>query len=194
MNIKIIALIILLVLVWTSFFVFTGLYSSGFGLPANHRMIILEKNLETGSLLDIGIKHVFVRLKSRFNPMFYVIEVLKTKVFGFNYFFWILFMNILIISTSFFIAKFLLYLNFSIFESTFFIFLLFIGKQTTILWKVASMESLGMFFFSLVIFMIIKVIKSNRFLVLKKTFLVVMVLIMSLIKESFILIIPAIDE
>lgn len=173
-----------------SFLYFTGTLNSGYHFIDDHGMISLKTNLTNSSYvqtLAIYTKNDFL---IRFRPLYYPYLVTTIKVSSLN------FLNI-----SIFVG-FLASLTFSLFylgmrkighsllESLIFVLLTFIGSQMAIWWRLGTNETIGVFFLSLSFFFMAKCLEKDHYSRNNALFTIFLIMT-SLCKESFIVIIPA---
>ena len=144
-----------IVFFWVAFFGISGRWFSGFGLPANHKTILLNEELEVENFKPVLIKEIKRDQNLRFRPFYVFQSVVKTKIFGINSTWWVVFNNILAILTTFLLFRFTQYMKFPLFGSFLFLFFLMIGKQSEIWWVVPHNETISMFLFSLSLYFMV---------------------------------------
>ncbi|MGP8321879.1 MAG: hypothetical protein ACT6FE_06110 [Methanosarcinaceae archaeon] len=183
-------------LFWFSILFFSGSLSSGYHFTDDWE--VLEFNSKFASsdnnIINISKKVNLVDFASnnRFRPFFYFHKILETKLFGCNFHFWSIYTGILAVFTSLFLYMFARIISFSVLESLVFSVLSLLGPQSEIWWRLGTNETIGSFFMSLCILFMGLSVYSERQRKLYEIFFVVFAIAMTLCKESFILLIPAI--
>lgn len=174
--------------VWLS-----GMFSSGFHFEDDYIIQMNEDvNINKLTLLSTYKKWQLNDLSSRFRPISYIPLILEMKFFGLNFPLWYVYQCLLGVLTCYFFFIGLQLLNFSKGECLLFTFFSMGGIQTTAYWHLGYSEPLGLLFLSLGILYMIKATIEKQRKTLNKGLFVVFVILGSLSKESYVLIIPAI--
>ena len=183
-----------LFLFWFSILFFSGSLSSGYHFVDDHQILEINQKLSSYnfSVLDVSKEMILDDFNKRFRPLFYFYKVLETKLFGINFLFWSIYTGILAVMTSLFLYLFTKTVGFSPLESAVFSILPLLGKQSEIWWRLGTNETIGTFFMSLCLLFMGLSIYSKRRRLFFAIFFLISVVLMSLCKESFILLIPAI--
>lgn len=181
-------------LFWFSIFFFSGSLSSGYHFTDDHQILEINQKLSSSdnNIIEVYKRMIINDFKSRFRPLFYLHKILETKLFGVNYLSWSIYTGMLAVLTSFFLYLFARIIGFSHPESFVFSILSFLGKQSEIWWRLGTNETIGSFFMSLSVLFMGLSVYSKRQRKLYEILFVVLAIVMSLCKESFILLIPAI--
>jgi hypothetical protein len=166
--------------------------TSGYHFVDDHEVIKMKSDLKASSVNTVAKSWVTIDLKSngRFRPFYYIHRVWETKLFGSDFFLWSVYTGLL-----WFIAMILFYtgmrnLKYSWVESVIFIIILFIGPQSSVWWRLGPGESLGVFLLGLSFFFMTKALNRRLYQFYNILFIFFLILA-SLTKESFLLIIPA---
>jgi hypothetical protein len=184
-------LIIFLSLVF-GFIAFTGTLCSGFHFTDDHEIIRINDYLKHGDFFQLARGVISNDLNKRFRPFYYLHRVLQTRLFGINFTLWYIYNGLLAAFCAFFLYLFARNANFSFAQSLFFSFLTLLGPQAVIWWRLGASETQGMFFLALCLFFLGKSVYSHRYNALYNLAFVVSLIMSSLCKESFIVLIPAI--
>ncbi|MDR1226082.1 MAG: hypothetical protein LBK47_04195 [Prevotellaceae bacterium] len=182
-------------LVGLALVILSGSVFSGYHFMDCHTYAEVQQELMQRSWLEILRDRVHGEFGSRFRPLFYVNVLFKTWLFGSNLAlqgFWQLLQNI--------IAAFLIYalgrnLQFSHKESLLFAGLTLVGTQAAILYQTITVEPAGLIFLMLSWYFIVKYIRSEQHSTAGRICytcgIVLSSLLAILIKENFILMLPA---
>ena len=181
-------------LFWFSFFFFSGCLLSGYHFTDDHQIIQFNLDLSSShtNFIEVSKQIILKDFQIRFRPLFYLHNIWETKLFGVNFHYWSIYTASLAAFTSFFLYLFARIVEFSISESLVFSVLALLGRQSEIWWRLGTNETIGSFFMSLSILFMGLSVYSKRQRKLYEILFVVLAIVMSLCKESFILLIPAI--
>jgi hypothetical protein len=174
------------------FLFLTKTITSGYHFVDDHEVIKMKSDLSSLSLIDGAKKWVQEDLvsNSRFRPVYYIHRVIETELFGSDFFLWSLYTGILCCVTFIFFYLGIRNLKFSPAESIVFLIITFIGPQSSIWWRLGPAETLGMFWLGLS-FYFMSACLSGKHYYLNTLFFVFFLILSSLTKESFLIIIPA---
>ena len=168
----------------------TGTITSGWHLVDDHEYIEyqLEINNPEGSLLGC-IKNVLkADFTSRFRPLYYILRVLGTALFGTNLIIWSIIRAIVTILALVFLYLDARSLKCNIFYSILFSLVVMVGPQSVVWWKLGPQECTGIFLFAIGFLYVNKWLQTN-----KKKYAILSILLLfsdSLYKESFIMLLP----
>lgn len=181
-------------LFWYSFFFFSGSLFSGYHFTDDHQIIQFNLDLSSShtNFMEVSKQIILKDFQARFRPLFYLHKIWETKLFGVNFHYWSIYTGSLAAFTSLFLFLFARIAGFSILESLVFSVLSFLGRQSEIWWRLGTNETIGSFFMSLSILFMGLSVYSKRQKKLYEILFIVFTILMSLCKESFILLIPAI--
>ncbi|OCQ92452.1 hypothetical protein BCD67_07285 [Oscillatoriales cyanobacterium USR001] len=183
---------------------------SGYHFTDDHEIAHINYNLTVQKLGIFEVSSQWIHndlLTGRFRPFYYIHRILETRLLGVNFVWWSLYTGMLAVLTTFFLFIFGKLIRFSISEALLFSFLTTLGSQSAVWWQLGPAETIGTFLLAVALVFAAaqitgrdtalpcpyilstwnKVYKS-----LYETLFIFFVLIMSLSKESFILMIPAI--
>lgn len=127
-------------------------------------------------------------LLTRFRIVYIVHRILEITILKDDFYLWSLYTAVLGGATFAILYLAGRRLGFSIFASIFLVFASLIGDQSTIWWRFGMAETLGMLFLSICLFLL-KPIRKYRFG--SETIFYISLFLASLVKESFIIILPA---
>ena len=183
---------ILFSLVWGWILVFSGSLTSGFHLLDDHEIISMSHQMQSstddfGTIMSGWVKR---DLNKRFRPIYYVHRIIEAKLFGGNLFLWSCYHGVLALLTSYLLYLFCRLNGTSSFFSLVFPFIALIGPQVQIWWCLGPAEVPGIFLFSLSLVLVFLAARSARSVGVWKPIFVLTIVLMSLCKESFILLIP----
>ncbi len=172
------------------FLFLTGTLNSGYHFIDDHEMLKIHSDLESNSFIDVSTEWIGNDFNIRFRPIYFLHRVLEIKLLGINFFILSFYTGILAALTFslFYIGA--RKLNLSVFLSLIFIFLTFIGSQMAIWWRLGPNETIGMVFLGFSFYFMTKCIKKKRYL-LNTILFIIFLILASLSKESFVIIIPA---
>lgn len=173
-----------------SFLYFTGTLNSGYHFIDDHTMIAIKNDLDKEHFLETAFRYTKDDFNIRFRPLFYPFYISEVQVFGVNFFALSLFMGVLAFSCIMLFYFGMRKLGYSFLMSTIFVLLMFLGSQSAIWWRLGTNEPIGILFLGLSFFFMSKCLEKDRYKsnnILSVVFLV----LASLCKESFIVIIPA---
>jgi len=170
------------------FFILTGTMSSGYHFTDDHEIIRLSHELKNDSVISVAARWISKDFGIRFRPVYYLHRIVEARLFGSNLFLWS-FWTALMCAISFVC----LYLgmrnqNFSVIESLLFVAIVLIGPQMEIWWRLGPAETLGMFFLSLAFYFMTD---SRKYYHFKTGMFCLFLILSSLCKETFTIIIPA---
>ena len=186
------AAIIMIIALFFSFLILTGTLTSGFHFVDDHEVILIKNQLKSSPLTEVMASWVRNDLNStaRFRPFYFVHRVIETKIFGSDFLLWSIYTAILcaIAMGAFFAA--IRRLSFGLKESVLFLLITFIGPQSPVFWRLGPQESLGMAMLGLAFYFMSKSLGKGIFNINNLLFIIFLIL-SSLTKESFVVIIPA---
>lgn len=173
-----------------SFLFFTGTLASGYHFIDDHTMISIQNALYENGLLQTVEGYIKNDLSIRFRPLYFVYYVFEVQLIGLNFLGLSIFTAFLGIFSFFFFYVGMRRLRHSIWESITFVFLVFLGPQLAVWWRLGTNETVGMFFLGLSFLYMAKCDVGKRYN-LYNFFFIFFLSVASLCKESFIMIIPA---
>lgn len=168
-----------------------GTLNSGYHFVDDHEIIRINNDLQNESLVSVVKKWVGDDLNIRFRPLYFVHRVLTTRLFGTNFLYLALYTGILSVITFLSLIVSLRKLNFSSIESLIFLIITFIGPQFSIWWRLGPNETLGITMISISFLFMSKCLNKRRYFINNALFFLFLIL-SSLCKESFLLIVPGI--
>ncbi len=187
-NVMIISLIALItfIFLWKS-----GTLDSGYHFQDDHEIIRIKSDLHSSSIYDVIRQWVKEDLGYRFRPMYFIHRILITHLFGSNFLLLSLYTGLL--GTFTFISTFfgMKNLGFNNIESTLTLFITFIGPQSAIWWRLGPNETIGITFLGLSFLFMSRCLNKKRSYRLNNILFAFFLLLSSLCKESFLIIVPA---
>lgn len=180
---------------WFLLFITSGSLFSGYHFTDDHEIAHINYNftLEKFGIFEVSSQWIHNDLLTgRFRPFYYIHRILQTKLLGINFAWWSLYTGMLGILTTFFLFIFGRFINFSIIEALLFSFLITLGAQSAVWWQLGPAETIGTFLLAGALVFAALSERVNKYKKIYEGLFIFFVLIMSLSKESFILMIPAI--
>lgn len=180
---------------WFLIFITSGSLFSGYHFTDDHEIAHINYNLTVEKLGIFEVSSQWIHndlLTGRFRPFYYIHRIFQTRLLGINFAWWSLYTGMLGVFTTFFLFMFGRLISFSIREALLFSFLITLGAQSAVWWQLGPAETIGTFLLAGALVFAALSEKVNKYKSLYESLFVVLVLIMSLSKESFILVIPAI--
>ena len=180
---------------WFLIFITSGSLFSGYHFTDDHEIAHINYNFTVQKLNIFEVSNQWIHndlLTGRFRPFYYIHRILETRLLQFNFSWWSLYTGILAVFTTFFLFIFCQVIRFSISESLIFSFLTTLGSQSAVWWQLGPAETIGTFLLAAALVFAALSEISSKYKMIYEILFVFFVLIMSLSKESFILMIPAI--
>ena len=172
------------------FLTLTGTLNSGYHFIDDHGILNIKSTLDKESFVRTNINFIKSDLNIRFRPLYYPYYISGVKMFGVNFLNLSIFVGLMSsLSFSFFYLG-MRKLGHSFLKSVIFVLLIFIGSQLSIWWRLGTNETIGVFFLGLSFLFMAKCLEKSRYKLNNILFLVFLVMA-SLCKESFLIIIPA---
>jgi hypothetical protein len=180
-------------IIWTTFYLVTGLITSGYHMEDDQIVAQLYKQFH---VLHKGYFEVLYRWQKdwiglRFHPLFFVMPVAMIKWFGNNYIALNIYRLLFAILTTFFLFRTLRIRRFSIFESLVFVTLVMVGIQTRAYFRQFCGEPQGMLCLSIAILLVTYNTNNNFWRKYKDFFAILFMIFATLTKEAFIVMIPS---
>ncbi len=172
-----------------SFLLFTGTINSGYHLIDDHGILKIHNSLSNGNYLKTCFEYIANDLGIRFRPAYYMYYVTVIKTFGPNFIFISIFTGILAFLSFSLFYQGMRRLVHSTLLSIIFVLLIFVGPQAAVWWRLGTNETVGMFFLGLSFLYLTK--ETGKNYKLNNYIFSVFLIIMSLCKESFIIIVPS---
>jgi hypothetical protein len=185
-----VAIFLIILSFWIIIFSTSDLLFSGFHFVDDHDIVMIHYDLKNLSNIEVITKFIAAN-QGRFRPMYYVHRVLQTQIFGVNWAAWFSFNAILASITTFFLFLFGGVIQLSIRNAVLLTALTVLGNQASAWWRLGTAETYGMLYLSAALFFAAFASKATRFRSLWNCIFIVLIVLASLSKESFILFIPA---
>lgn len=168
---------------WVGFLFFSGTLFSGYHFTDDHEILSIYQRIQETDILNT-IEYTIVNdLKIRFRPLYYVHRTLLASLFKTNFLWYSIHNMILAVLSSYFLFLFIYRQNYSLFLSILFVFIVLLGSQSEIWWRLGPSETIGFFFLSLSLYLLVNSIyfKNRSQLIFSCIFMI----LASLSKESF---------
>lgn len=186
---KSLAAFILFTVFWSVVVIFSGTLTSGFHFVDDHEIITIEKNINDNGFLSATRDIIKTDLTFRFRPFYYLHRIFLVVLFGTNTLYWSINYALLAVLSSFLLFLFIYRQGYTFVNAMLFPLLTLVGPQSVIWWRLGPGESIGIFLFSASLFLLVNaVIHVSRFQLFIS---VICLLLATLSKESFTLLIPA---
>lgn len=173
---------------------YSGTITSGYHFRDDHELINIEYTIkqEQNSIDSIVISTIQNDMQTRFRPFYWLERVVGTAIFGSNLLYWNYYKAIMAVITFCLLYYTSKNLGHKWCISIIFACIIMLGEQITPWYRSANQENTGLFVCALTLFFISKQAYDEKYYsFLYNTIICITVLIGSLIKESFILMIPA---
>ena len=188
---KQISAFVLISIFWVGLFGFTKVFTSGYHWIDEHEDYGILTSIEKTGLSNAMFEHISGDLHQRFRPLYYVQKSLQVYFFQDKFIFYYIFNTISIILTCFFLFLFAFKSKIDWIASLFFPFLIVLGTQIEIWCRISPSESPALLYLSISLLFCL-----NASMKIDKSFknevgMICFLLISTLFKESFILLVPA---
>ncbi|MGN0307987.1 MAG: hypothetical protein ACI4DN_07205, partial [Lachnospiraceae bacterium] len=169
---------------------FCGTLTSGIHLVDDHEFWQFSRDIqrEDFKIIDYMISRIQSDFTWRFRPLYYPARIMLTAVFGTNLFAMSVLKGIEIVLACVFIYFIARKLNCTIFYSVITVFMVLVGPQAAVWWKLGPQESTGTWIFALGILCLFKWEETRK--IRYNVMALLLIIITSLYKESFIALIP----
>lgn len=173
-------------------FRYAGSFNKGYDLIEDQAILNTYYSVDSNNVLTSfkELMRVEVLGLKRFRPCYIMYIMSVTKVFGTNILHINIFTSLVFILTLFFLYKFCTTIGFRKWQSVIFSLLTCIGPPTIMWIRPVDAEIPGMLFYSIALYMMSLAIFEKRIILYQSLFLL-FILIASLCKESFMIVIPA---
>lgn len=185
---------VLLFIVWFCLFRFTGSINKGYNIYEDNVYVTTHSLLDSGSVLKVSSDFIKIdaAVKYRFRPFWAFHLILATYFTGANLTYYTFYIICLGIFSSFFLYKFITIAGYSTIEGIISGLLIVAGPAAIIWSDITDSENIGMFMMSLTLYFLSKSIYPDKSKNVFRIFFMISLLLTSLCKESFILMIPAV--
>lgn len=179
---------------WLLVFGFSGSLFSGYHLADDHEILRMSRDLAAGGGVFAQAQkwiEIDFHAAHRFKPFYYLHRVAEAGMFGCDFFLWLVYTGILAALTSFFLYLFVKKQGFALLESLLFPLFALIGKQGVVWWSLGPAEAIGMTMLAASLFCMLQTVLATSKRWLWLPLFVLFAVLMSLSKESFIVVLPA---
>lgn len=183
---------LIIVFFWLVIFLYSETFTSGYHFIDDYEIITLDAKMDKTTFLYTAKTYILPDLTRRFRPFWALHRIAEVKVFGRDFRLWSAYTAFLCLITALLLYSFAVNTGIKNWLSLLFVLLTLTGPASVIWYQYAHSENLGMFFLSLSLFFLAKIIYSERKCLICKSLFVISLAICSLCKESFTLAVPAI--
>lgn len=178
---------------WILFLGLTGTLISGYNVNAEEHQIYSHLNLiQEKSFIELAPGKILEEITgARYRPLESIRYFLKLYAFGDNFFLWNIYACLLGIISSCALYSFGRMIRFSQIQSIALVFITFIGPQTIVWWWRVLAETEASTLVALGLLFIAMSLRCKKYEEIYSWLFVVLVILASLCKEAFVLIIPA---
>ena len=178
------------ILVSVLFAKFTGILDSGYHFTDDHEIIDINNQILNNGFFPTLRWFIMDDLSWRFRPLYFAVRVIRTLIFGTNFYLWHLFNAIecgLYMALSYILSR---KMKTPILVSLIFGFIFMMGSQDEIIWRLGPQENMGMVLLPLTfLFTYLYFEKKNR---IYGILTVVLTVGMMLQKESYMVLAPSV--
>lgn len=173
------------------FLLSSGTLTSGYHFVDDHEIVKMKSELKSNSFFEVSKKWVEedVRTNTRFRPFYYVHRVFETKLFGSDLVIWSIYHLIIFCIAVIFIFLGMKKLEFTDYEAAICVLISFAGSQISVLWRLGPGEGIGMALLGVSLYYLAVSNQSKK--IIHQVLFVFFLILASLTKESFLIIIPA---
>jgi len=184
----------LFLLIFYGIFRYSESFNKGYNIVEDNILIETNKSLETTSFISVWDNQMKTELYSwnRFRPLWVIYLITTVEMFGFNLLLINIFTALLCILTTFLLFKFCFNIGFNFSQSFLFALLTIIGPATILWTRNIDAEIIGMLMLSFMLFFLSKSIYSERHHFFYKFCFIFFLILTSLSKESFLIVVPAV--
>ena len=187
---KKIALLAIIIIMFT-LVVLTGSLTSGYHLVDDHCLYDIVDEISSVGLLGALKSAILNDLGHRFRPLYMVEQVLGTAVFSTHMLLWNFYKLCQGIVTAFLLYIVARYLKLSVWWSALFSAIIILGPQFRCWNRAANQENTGAFLLAFALYSLIKSYLNERNKLVWRVLFYIASILMSLMKESFVIMIPA---
>jgi hypothetical protein len=190
-NEFLIAFIFLFIFCFSLLFL-SGSIDSGYHFEDDHEMININKILKSNNFFKTEMKQItedYLNFK-RFRFFYFFHRILEVKIFSDNFVLLRLYNSFLFFFSSFLLFCFMKKYGFSLIQALLFPLMTLLGEHTSVWWRLGPPESIAVFMLSLSLFFMIYGITTKK--IIFDVLFVFCLILSSLSKESFVILIPAI--
>lgn len=171
------------------FIILTGTFTSSYHLQDDHEFIKMLHQIKSNGLFSTMFAWVGDSFTLRFRPLYYAIRVPLVSILGLHFKLWYGWKALEICLISFFLYFSCRNMKCNKIWSSIFVFLVLVGGQTAIWYRLGPQEATGLVFLSIALYCMTEYCLYSK----KKVYNIIMwiaMILMSFMKESFVLMIP----
>lgn len=168
--------------------ILTGTITSGFHLVDDWEIAKYVDVIAKKGFWECLMREVSVDLQTRFRPLYYINRVISAKIFGINLTAISIVKAIEIILATGFLYYIARHLRSNVVYSVLFALTVMVGYQSAVWWKLGPQESFGIMVFSVGFWLLLKWLETGK--KYQAFFSLAAFFLMSIYKESFIMLLP----
>lgn len=181
---------------WFLLFLSSGTLFSGFHFTDDHDIVAIHHHLTAKQMNILEVMRQWLQedhATGRFRPFYFIYRIFQTTFLGINFPFWATYNALTAVLATFLFFIFAGLLQFSLLEASLFALLTTLGPQSAIWWQLGPAETIGTLLLALSLVFTALSAAPSKFRLLYKGFAIIFAILMSLSKESYILMLPAIS-
>lgn len=143
-----------------------GVLNSGYHFVDDHEICRVHSQLDNSGLFATIVNQIKADLAIRFRPTYWLIRILQVWLLGTNFMLWHIMQTVLIILSMFFSYVFVRKMRIPSWMACIFVAVIFIGRQSEVLWRLGPQENLGVLFLMLTLLSLLHYLKNKRTLII----------------------------
>lgn len=168
------------------FMYITGILGSGYHLQDDHDVYSIKRMMSQDGLFGAMLNVIKNDLLIRFRFTYWIVRVIETWLFGNHFTLWHIVQSVISVLTLFAAYVFARRSKAALWQAYLFIIIVFVGKQSAILWRLGPQEGLGLLLFFLTLISLQNYMENEKGLLVS----ILLTFFLGGIKESFLLLIP----
>jgi len=180
--------LLIILVCWLAILVFTGTVQSGYHLMDDHMFYTVNDEIQNSGLFQTISRNLGEDFTIRFRPLYWIIKILSIQILGRTLILHSISLLILVVLTNLVLYRSLANLGLTQLQSLLTSLLILVGYQSSIWWMLGPAETYAVIFLTIALYEISVYVKYSQ--AYRKFVFIFLLLIASLIKESFLLLIP----
>lgn len=168
------------------FMYITGVLGSGYHLQDDHEIYSIKKMLSQYGLPGAMLNSIKNDLSIRFRFTYYIVRVIEVWLFGNHFTLWHIAQSVISILALFTAYVFARKMKASIWQAYLFVIVVFVGRQSAILWRLGPQEGIGLLLLFLTLLSLENYMENGKGLPVS----ILLTFLLGGIKESFLLLLP----
>jgi len=178
---------------WSVFLFSAGTVTSGYHLMDDHFVLLINRELSQDNAFQVAANCIEKGLTIRFRPVYCLQRVFSVQILGTNFVLLSLVSLTMAVLTCWFLYMFARQIRLGRVSAFLFVLLIFMGNQAAIWWRLGTAEPIGIFWLSIgLYFMARTIFEPGKLGPTYNVLSVLALVIASLSKESFVVILPAV--